>query len=97
MRSGANRAGRRPHRLARVDALSEAELEAAIAADPDAETGAVDPARGSTAIPGPKEDLHLRVDAGVLAWFKASGHDYRERINAVLRAYVEHQRERSRS
>jgi uncharacterized protein (DUF4415 family) len=33
----------------------------------------------------------------VLAWFKAEGRDYRARINEVLRAYVEHQRERSGS
>jgi uncharacterized protein (DUF4415 family) len=80
---------------ARVDALSEAQLEAAIAADPDSETGAIDPRRGLAEIPRPKEDLHLEVDAGVLEWFKAQNRDYRARINAVLRAYVEHQRERS--
>ena len=53
--------------------------------------------RGYAEIPSPKEALDLQLDAGVLDWFKSQGRDYRARINAVLRAYVEHQRERSRS
>ena len=82
---------------ARVDALSEAELEAAIADDPDAEVGPLDLTRMNLGIPKATHEVHLEVDAGVLDWFKAQGRDYRARINAVLRAYVEHQRERSRS
>jgi uncharacterized protein (DUF4415 family) len=39
--------------------------------------------------PGNKEPLSLRLDADILAWFKAQGRGYRTRINAVLRAYVE--------
>lgn len=81
---------------ARVDAMSETELEAAIASDPDADIGP-DPSRAYVEIPGPTEELHLQLDAGVLDWFKSQGRNYRARINAVLRAYVEHQRERSRS
>lgn len=80
---------------ARVDALTESELEAAIAEDPDAEPGPVDLGRARSDVPGPKEDLHVQVDSGVLEWFRAQGGDYRARIDAVLRAYVEHQRERS--
>jgi uncharacterized protein (DUF4415 family) len=81
----------------RVDALSEAELEAAIATDPDADPGPIDPARVYLDVPGPKEELQLQLDAGVVDWFKSQGRNYRARINAVLRAYVEHQRERSGS
>jgi predicted RNase H-like HicB family nuclease/uncharacterized protein (DUF4415 family) len=58
---------------ARVDALSEAELGAAIAVDPDSDTGAIDPRRGLAEIPRPKEELRLKVDAGVLEWFKVRG------------------------
>jgi uncharacterized protein (DUF4415 family) len=82
---------------ARVDAMSEAGLEAAIASDSDAEGGPVDLANVYVDVPGPKEELQLQLDAGVLDWFKSQGRNYRARINAVLRAYVEHQRERSRS
>jgi uncharacterized protein (DUF4415 family) len=82
---------------ARVDAMSEAELEAVIASDPDADTDPLDPSRAYLEIPGSKEELHLQLDAGVLDWFKSQGRNYRARINAVLRAYVDHKRERSRS
>lgn len=82
---------------ARVDAMTEVELEAAIASDPDAQTEPPDPSRAYLEIPGPKEELNLLIDAGVLDWFKAQGGNYRGRINAVLRAYMEHQRERSES
>jgi uncharacterized protein (DUF4415 family) len=35
----------------------------------------------------PKTSISLRVDADVLAWFKAQGDGYQTRINAVLRAF----------
>lgn len=34
-----------------------------------------------------KTSISLRVDADVLAWFKARGPGYQTRINAVLRAF----------
>ena len=47
------------------------------------------------AMPGQgKRQLTLRLDAEVLDWFKARGKGYQTRINAVLKAYVEAQRER---
>jgi uncharacterized protein (DUF4415 family) len=36
-----------------------------------------------------KASVSLRVDADVLAWFKAQGPGYQTRINAVLRAFKE--------
>ena len=36
-----------------------------------------------------KQQISLRVDDDVLAFFKAKGTRYQSRINAVLRAYVE--------
>ena len=36
---------------------------------------------------GSKMSISLRVDADVLAWFKAQGPGYQTRINAVLRAF----------
>lgn len=35
----------------------------------------------------PKQSISLRLDADVLAWFKAQGAGYQTRINAVLRAF----------
>jgi uncharacterized protein (DUF4415 family) len=44
-------------------------------------------------LPQGKQSLSLRVDKGVLDWFKRQGKGYQTRINAVLRAYVQaHQR-----
>ena len=40
---------------ARVDAMSETELEAAIASDLDADTAPIDPSRTYAEVPGPKE------------------------------------------
>jgi uncharacterized protein (DUF4415 family) len=43
---------------------------------------------GLKAVPR-KASISLRIDADVLAWFKAQGTGYQTRINAVLRAYRE--------
>jgi uncharacterized protein (DUF4415 family)/predicted RNA binding protein YcfA (HicA-like mRNA interferase family) len=43
--------------------------------------------------PVPKR-ITLRLDAEVLDWFKAQGRGYQERINSLLRAYMEAQRRR---
>jgi uncharacterized protein (DUF4415 family) len=40
-------------------------------------------------LPPGKKSVHLRVDADVLAWFKAQGRGYLTRMNAVLRSYME--------
>ena len=37
----------------------------------------------------PKASVSLRIDADVLAWFKARGPGYQTRMNAVLRAFKE--------
>lgn len=39
-----------------------------------------------------KEPVKLRLDCDVLAFFKSQGKGYQTRINAVLRAYVEAQK-----
>lgn len=37
-----------------------------------------------------KEPISIRLDADLLAWFRAQGPRYQSRINAVLRSYMEH-------
>jgi uncharacterized protein (DUF4415 family) len=39
-------------------------------------------------VPESKEAVHIRLDKGVLRWFKAHGPGYQTRINAVLKAFV---------
>ena len=74
---------------ARVDAMTEEELERAIASDPDADIPDLDWANARLVVPGRKESIHLRVDPDVLAWFRKQGRGYLTRMNAVLRAYME--------
>jgi uncharacterized protein (DUF4415 family) len=46
-------------------------------------------------VPPGKKSVHLRVDADVLAWFKAQGRGHLTRMNSVLRSYMEaHRHER---
>jgi uncharacterized protein (DUF4415 family) len=42
--------------------------------------------RGLKPVP-PKAAISLRIDADVLAWFKAQGPGYQKRMNMVLRAF----------
>ena len=41
-----------------------------------------------------KEQITLRIDADVLAWFRAGGNKYQTRINAALREYIRKHPER---
>jgi uncharacterized protein (DUF4415 family) len=79
---------------ARVDAMSEAELERAIADDPD--DPANDPSfwqRAEVAHPAAaRQRVTLRLDREILAFFKAGGRGYQDRIRAALRSYVEEHR-----
>jgi uncharacterized protein (DUF4415 family) len=74
---------------ARVDAQTEAELEAAIACDPDWKDVPKDWWKRAQPISGNKRLLSLRLDPDVVEWFRAQGPGYQTRMNAVLRAYME--------
>ncbi len=74
----------------RVNAMTEEELEAAIASDPDEAGWEYDWSLGFPGlppIPERKQQITLRIDEDVLDWFKATGKGYQTRINAVLRRY----------
>lgn len=71
---------------ARVDAMTEEELEASIDKE---EEGEFDWSTAQVGIPPPKQQLTVRFDRDVIAWFKAQGRGYQTRMNAVLRSYVE--------
>ena len=75
---------------ARVDAMTEEELEASIDRD---EEGEMDWTTVQVGIPGPKQQLTVRFDADVIDWFKAQGAGYQTRMNAVLRSFVEAQKQ----
>jgi uncharacterized protein (DUF4415 family) len=75
----------------RLKRMSDEEIEAVIADDPDAAPVWTDEdlARARLVIPGHLKARWMEIDPEVLTWFLAGGDDYRSRINAVLRAYVE--------
>ena len=50
------------------------------------------PAGASPAVRRRKVLLSLRIDHDVLEWFREQGPGYQTRMNAVLRAYMEHAR-----
>ena len=74
---------------ARVDALSENDLDASARADPYAlPTDAEFWRDANLVMPKRKVPVSLRIDQDVVDWFKAHGRGYQSRINAVLRSYM---------
>jgi uncharacterized protein (DUF4415 family) len=75
----------------RVDNLTDADIEAAVTADPDA-APTLDSdwfAEAELVLPERKQAISLRVDADVLEWYRAQGPGYLSRMNAILRQYAE--------
>ncbi len=78
---------------ARVDALTDEEIEAAVRSDPDAPP-IVDEdwfASATLVMPRPKEQISIRLDRDVLEHFRRHPR-YQTRINAILRAAMEHEK-----
>ncbi|MDE2008163.1 MAG: BrnA antitoxin family protein [Rhodospirillales bacterium] len=75
---------------ARLEQLTDAEIDAAIAADPDAAPIADEAwfRDAEVILPESKQAISLRLDPEVLAWFRAQGPGYQSRMNAVLRHYA---------
>ena len=74
----------------RFSAITDAEVEASIADDPDwAEFKDIDWSNAVLVIPARKKAISIRVDEDVLDFFKKEGDGYQRRINAVLRSYMQ--------
>jgi uncharacterized protein (DUF4415 family) len=79
----------------RLDAMTEEEVEQ-LAAEDMAKLG-IDPNwtdHAKVVSLRPKERVTVRLDPDILEWLKAQGKGYQTRLNAILRAYVESQKER---
>jgi uncharacterized protein (DUF4415 family) len=79
---------------ARVDALTDREIEKAIRSDPDA-APMLDREwfrKAKVVLPQRKAPISLRLHPDVIRWFKSLGPRYQSRMNAVLRAYMEARR-----
>ena len=82
--------------FARAAAETQREIEASVAADPDEAGYVIDWSRASVKLPKPKAVLNMRIDRDILEFFRRKGRGYQTKINAVLRAYVDHSRRSSR-
>jgi len=77
---------------ARVEALTDADIERAMRDDPDwADHINVNWSEAEIVHPAPKRALSIRLDEDVVAFFKAYGRGYQTRINAVLRHFMQHE------
>jgi uncharacterized protein (DUF4415 family) len=72
---------------ARLDAMSATEIEAAAERE-----GEFDWTKEQVGFPLPKRQLTMRLDGDVIDWFKRQGHGYQTRMNAVLRRFIEAQK-----
>lgn len=79
---------------AAVDALTDAQIEAAIRKDPDAVPLDFNWDEAVLVIPPRKRAISIRVDEDVLDYFKHEGAGYQRRMNAVLRSYMQQTRGR---
>ena len=77
---------------AAVDALTDEQIAAAIARDPDAVPLDIDWSEAVLVIPPSKKAISIRVDQDVLDFFKQEGTGYQRRMNAVLRSYMQQKR-----
>lgn len=74
---------------ARIDAMTEEELEAAI---DDEEEGVPDWRRIWVGIPPAGERHAVWIDVDVITWFEATGDGWMSRMNDILRDYVDAQK-----
>ncbi|MBI2719058.1 MAG: BrnA antitoxin family protein [Rhizobiales bacterium] len=79
---------------AKVDALTDEDIARAVADDPDAAPLDLDWSKAVLVYPRLKSTISIRVDPDVLAFFKATGKGYQTRMNAVLRAFMDHEKGR---
>src|SRR5690606_195967 len=79
----------------RTDRLTDEEIEAAVRDDPDAAPLLTKGwFEGAEVVEPPgKELISIRLDRDVLDHFRASSRRYQTKINAVLRAYMEREKE----
>lgn len=82
---------RRPNETdhARLDAMTDEQIEAVAASDPDwAPFQEIDWSKVEIAQAPRKKPISIRLDEDVLKFFKQQGAGYQRRVNAVLRAYM---------
>jgi uncharacterized protein (DUF4415 family) len=80
---------------AALDALTDEEIEASIANDPDwQEFKDLDWSEAVLVVPPKKKAISIRLDEDVLDYFKKEGAGYQRRMNAVLRSFMQQKRKK---
>ena len=75
--------------VARLNAMTDQQIEAAAASDPDNPPATIEWLSNAKLVERqPKEAISLRVDADVLAWFRSQGPPYQTLMNNALRAFA---------
>jgi uncharacterized protein (DUF4415 family) len=88
----AKQAGRPPFDWTRFDALTDEEIEAAVREDPDAPPLVdEDWFASATLVMPPKQQVRIALDRDILEHFRKYPR-YQTRINAILRAAMEHEK-----
>lgn len=78
---------------ARVDALTDEDIERAMRDDPDwQDLMDIDWSKAEIVIPQKKKAISIRLDEDIVNFFQASGKGYQTRINAVLRHFIAEQK-----
>jgi uncharacterized protein (DUF4415 family) len=78
-----------------LDRVTDAEIEAAMARDPEwADFKDFDWSEAVLLMPPKKKAISIRMDDDVLDFFKKQGPGYQRRINAVLRSYMQARRKK---
>jgi uncharacterized protein (DUF4415 family) len=76
--------------LDKLRRLTDEEIDASIANDPDwEEFKDIDWSKAVLIIPPKKKAISIRIDEDVLDYFKKQGAGYQRRMNAVLRSYMQ--------
>ena len=78
---------------ARVDAMTDEDIERAMRDDPDwKDFMDIDWSKAKMVIPDRKKAISIRLDPDIIDFFQATGKGYQTRINAVLRHFVDEQK-----
>lgn len=82
---------------ARLDALTDEDIERAMRDDPDWQDFMdIDWSKAVLVIPQKKKAISIRLDEDVVDFFQATGKGYQTRINAVLRHFMTEQKQSKR-
>src|SRR5262245_25660675 len=76
----------------RLRRMTDREIAKATKRDKDAAALDIDWSGAEVVVPGAKRAISIRLDGDIVEFFKRTGPGYQTKINAVLRAYVQHER-----